>query len=241
MLIPLIEWFLFTAIGIILVMVVYQMIFLASKRLAKGKGQSVEPPKEMWRSSIIVSPIVTLFAIVFIAVASWGSLVEWSFTIPTIDVVLIVILVGFLAAIPACTLEELSKSSRLKSNGIVSRESLPAYILLVIVFASIAEELLFRGFLQQLIDKTFLVSIDVNGGILTSGAIVGAILFGLIHAMPAKMMGNKVPYLMLAAFLLGITAGIGLASSGSLLVPIIIHMEFNIVGVIIPRVFARNQ
>ncbi|MDF1540419.1 MAG: CPBP family glutamic-type intramembrane protease [Candidatus Thorarchaeota archaeon] len=72
----------------------------------------------------------------------------------------------------------------------------------MIIFASRAEELLFRGFLQQLIDKAFLISIVINGGILTSGAIVSAILFGLVHVMPAKMMGNKVPYLMLAAFLL---------------------------------------
>ena len=220
-------------------MVAYQVVFLVSKKMSKkGEGDS-GPPSEMWRSSIIVSPIIAFFAIAYILVASLSNLVEWGFAIPTNDVVLIVIVVGFLAAIPACILEELSKTPESKSNGIVSRDSLPAYILLVIVFASIAEELLFRGFLQQLIDKAFLISMDVNGGILTSGAIVGALLFGFVHAMPAKMMGNKVPHLMLAAFLLGITAGIGLASSGSLLVPIIIHMEFNIVGVIIPRMIRR--
>jgi membrane protease YdiL (CAAX protease family) len=231
-----IEWFVATAIGIVLVIVAYNIVFIVSKKLTMKNNGDSGPPNEMWRSSIIVSPIISIFAMVFIAVASVGNLVEWGFIIPTNDVVLIFIIVGLLAAIPATVLEELSKSPNSKSKGTVTRNNLGAYIVLVIIFASIAEELLFRGFLQQIIDKMFLISIDINGGHLTSGAIVGALLFGFVHAMPAKMMGNKVPPLVLAAFLLGITAGIGLATSGSILMPIIIHMEFNIVGAIIPRV-----
>ncbi len=239
--VSMVEWFLFTATGIILIIVAYQIVFCISKKLVKSKGESMDPPKEMWRSSIIVSPIITLFATAFIAVASWGNFAEWGFAFPTGDVVRTVIVVGFLAAIPACILEDLSKTSETRFNGIVSMDSLPAYFLLVILFASLAEELLFRGFLQQFIDKAFLISMDVNGSIITSGVIVSAFLFGLVHAVPAKMMGRKAPHLMLGAFLLGLTAGVGLSSSGSILVPIIIHMEFNIVGVIIPRILEGSQ
>jgi membrane protease YdiL (CAAX protease family) len=76
------------------------------------------------------------------------------------------------------------------------------------------------------------LAIDLGIVVISSGAIIAAIIFGLVHAMPAKMMGKSISRLVVAAFILGLVAGVGLSSSGSLVVPVVIHIIFNTVGLV---------
>ena len=42
-------------------------------------------------------------------------------------------------------------------------------------------------------------------------------------------------FMVVAATMLGLTAGIGLATTGSLIVPIVIHIEFNLMGLVMAK------
>ena len=55
----------------------------------------------------------------------------------------------------------------------------------------------------------------------------------MIHVAPAKQMGSSVPVLAISAAILGLMAGIFLTVSGSLILPIVVHIEFNLVGFIL--------
>jgi membrane protease YdiL (CAAX protease family) len=104
---------------------------------------------------------------------------------------------------------------------------------LIVLLASISEEVLFRGFLQNILDNSLLLAIDLGWFSITSGAVISAIVFGVIHVAPAKQQGSSVPIMVISAVLLGLLAGIFLTISGSLILPIIVHIEFNLVGFIL--------
>jgi len=78
-----------------------------------------------------------------------------------------------------------------------------------------------------------LLALDLGWVSITGGAIVSAIVFGMIHGAPAKQMGSSIPVLVLSATILGLLAGISMTVTGSLLLPIIIHVEFNLVGFVL--------
>ncbi len=226
-----IEWILSTAIGIFLVMLAYQAVFLVTKKLSKRGDSSIREPTEMWRSSALVSPIIILFSSVYIALFSLGDFQNWGFIVPPFDVLLIWLVIGLFGALIATSIDYFGNRTYVASE-LQSKSSIPAFVLLVIVLASISEELLFRGFLQQIIDSNYFVAVDLYGFVITSGVLVAGVLFGLVHTMPAKMMNKNPLFIVIAATILGVLSGIALASSGSLLLSIIIHMQFNTISLV---------
>ena len=94
-------------------------------------------------------------------------------------------------------------------NGLLKPESLGGFILLftaVVVIAPLGEELLFRGFLQQFLEKYWK---DITRAIL-----VTALFFAIIHMNP---------YWFIQIYFLGIILGFLAWKTGSVLPPLILH------------------
>ncbi len=109
------------------------------------------------------------------------------------------------------------------------------FIILVVIIASIAEGFVFRGGLQQYIDHFAPYLIHVGTIPLSGGCIVAAIAVGLAHVTPAKQMGESAGLMAGGAGVLGIIAGVMFLMTTSILIPIIIHMMFNLMGETIER------
>ncbi len=229
-----IEWLIALGIGIVISMVIYSvsfavMIAVAKKRKSEANITLANP----WVSSAIVSPVVLCLSLLVIFLLSMGMLPLWGFQLPTLEVMVLLSTFGIIAAIVVVVVSQHISPTPKKMNPTSDMRGRIIFFIVIVLLASIAEETLFRGFLQNILDNTLLLAIDLGWFSITSGAIVSAIVFGMIHIAPAKQMGASVPVLVLSAAILGLIAGISLTISGSILLPIIIHIEFNLVGFVL--------
>ncbi|AGB04775.1 CAAX amino terminal protease family [Aciduliprofundum sp. MAR08-339] len=102
-------------------------------------------------------------------------------------------------------------------------EKLWLRILLFIILAPISEEILYRGLLEGylILHTSSLIAI-----------LVPAVLFSIIHYAPFKNAPkNVIISILLSSLILGIIAGWLRAYSNSIIPAIIVHGEFNIIGV----------
>ena len=98
----------------------------------------------------------------------------------------------------------------------------------------IQEELIFRGLFQGYLATHIQSSIKIWKWKLTVPALIGAIVFSLVHlallSVEASLGG--VLFIVVGAFILGIIAGYFRAETGSLIGPIIVHSLFNLTGTV---------
>ncbi len=226
-----IEWLIALGIGIVISMVIYSvsfavMVAVAKKRKLEANITLTNP----WISSAIVSPVVLCLSLLVIFLLSMGKLPLWGFQLPTLEVMVLLSTIGIIAAIVVVVLSEHISPTPENMNPSSDRRGRVIFFVVIVLLASVGEEMLFRGVLQNILDNSLLLAIDLGWFSITSGAIISAIVFGMIHIAPAKQMGASVPVLVISAAILGLIAGIFLTISGSILLPIIIHIEFNLVG-----------
>ncbi|NOR44855.1 MAG: CPBP family intramembrane metalloprotease [Candidatus Delongbacteria bacterium] len=106
-------------------------------------------------------------------------------------------------------------------------------ILLVWIYASISEEILFRGVVQTIIAKKTKRVIKVLNRSISVSVFVAAIIFAMDHLGPMLLIGAstaRIIIIVLFVFTVGITAGHYREKTGSLLPAVIIHMFSNIGG-----------
>ena len=120
-------------------------------------------------------------------------------------------------------------------SGSVADKSLLNFILTVVILASICEEIftrgLVQGFLSPLKDHPFRLF-----GLLSLPVTIAGFLFGLGHLCLLRAMGPRMVILIvISASALGLIAGHYREKSGSLLPAVAVHMTFNIVSGVIPR------
>ena len=235
-----IEWILALGTSALVIMVTYSLAFSVMRRFGK---RILGPPKPgmQWRSNIVIGPIVLCMALLCMFLLSAGNLSLWGVALLRIDYLLTVVLVGSTIAIVVLLFSERISPTSPAMKPPQDSSGLIAYILLIVVLASVSEEFLFRGVVQNTIDVWFLISIQLGPILLTSGAIVSAVIFSLVHAMPAKMMGISPAVLMTSSFILGLSAGIALTMTMSLIAPILIHSIFNLAGMLLPSLFGRRK
>ncbi len=226
-----IEWLIALVIGIVILMIIYSVSFAVMMTIAKrSKSESNIVQANPWMSSAIVSPVVLCLSLLVILLLSSVMLPLWGFQIPSLENLVLLSAIGLFAAIVVVIVSEHLSPTPEKMNPPSDMGGQIKFFIVIVLLASIAEEVLFRGFLQNILDNSLILALDLGWFSITGGAIVSAIVFGMIHAAPAKQMGSSIPVLVLSAIILGLIAGISLTVSGSLLLPIIIHMEFNLVG-----------
>jgi membrane protease YdiL (CAAX protease family) len=225
------EWIVTLLIGVGLTLVTYfiafSLLMITSKKV-KSIGSALE--KRSWISNIIIGPIILVLSLLIIYVLSQGNIHQWGFQWMDLWELSWLILVGGIIAIFTVGMAEILSPSPPEMKPLPDPRSRVLFFILIVILASISEELLFRGFLQGILDNTLLLEIEFGNLSLTGGSIVSAIIFAVVHVMPAKRMGMNPVVLMGSSFILGIISGVALATTGSLIAPIIIHSLFNLVG-----------
>lgn len=124
-----------------------------------------------------------------------------------------------------------------------SNLSILQIIIFVFLYASIAEEMLFRGFLLNILKPLKEKGISLFNRKVSLGVIISAIMFGLIHIIPFNSDNNIIFTIgmVIAPTLLGIVAGYYQEKYGNNAYAIIVHMSGNLMGIIGTIVMNANS
>jgi len=122
-----------------------------------------------------------------------------------------------------------------QSGSPIADKSLLNFILTVVILASICEEIFSRGLVQS-----FLSPLREHGfrlfRLFSLPVIICALLFGLGHLCLLRSLELRaVILIVISAMALGLIAGYYREKTGSLLPAVAVHMTFNIVSGVIPR------
>ena len=115
-------------------------------------------------------------------------------------------------------------------GGVVGDLSRPQIILFVWIYASVCEEVLTRGLLQTLLyqeGKPAEGTRRLSGPVILSG-----LFFGAMHLVLVSSMGPAAAPVIVLATLLGLLAGSYRQKTGSLIPAVLVHMLFNIGGML---------
>jgi len=116
-------------------------------------------------------------------------------------------------------------------------------IIFVFLYASIAEEMLFRGFLLNILRPLKKKGISVFKRKISLAVIISALMFGLIHIIPFNS-DNSIIFtigMLIAPSLLGIVAGYYQEKFDNNAYAIIVHMAGNLMGIIGTIVMNANS
>lgn len=229
-----IEWLIAFGIGLVVSMAIYFIAFYILVIISRlKKAETTVALVRPWMSNIVVGPTVLVLSLLAIYLASAGNLTLWGFQWTSLENTVILSVIGLLIALAVVLSSERLSPTSEKMNPPPDLRGRFLFFMLIVLVASTAEETLFRGFLQGILDNTLLIDFNIGWLSITGGAVVSSILFSLVHIAPAKQMNASVPVLVLSSFILGLVAGIFMTFSGSLLMPIVLHMEFNLIGFIL--------
>ena len=172
-----IEWVIAVGLGVFFILVMYNLAFVIMMKSRKRIGYLQDMQTEPWRTNIIIAPVVLVGSLLIIALYSNGNWVDWGFVLPDGFVMAASILVGAIAGLIVTLVQSFAHRQQEPSDisFSVTKTNVRGYILLIIIAASIAEEIVFRGLFQQMIDKSLLLVIDLGGILISSGCIVSAI------------------------------------------------------------------
>lgn len=109
--------------------------------------------------------------------------------------------------------------------GIASQSNLAFYILSILIIAPIVEEFAFRGIIMTKLKKEYSSIVAI---------MISAILFGLIHIMTGSIL------IVLFAIIGGIIFALSYEKTGTLFVPIIVHIVGNICDMITNSILNLN-
>ena len=107
-------------------------------------------------------------------------------------------------------------------------------IIFVFFYATIAEEMLFRGFLLNILQPLKKKGISIFKRKISFAVIISAIMFGLFHIIPFNSDNNIIFTIgmLLTTSLLGIVAGYYQEKYDNNAYAIIVHMAGNLIGII---------
>jgi membrane protease YdiL (CAAX protease family) len=97
-----------------------------------------------------------------------------------------------------------------------------------VIGSPIQEEVIFRGLIQSMLERRWMITFSVFGGSLSGAVIFTAALFGIIHLGTGAVVAT-------GAVIIGLVAGELRRRSGSLLPAIIVHALFNAADAVWPR------
>jgi membrane protease YdiL (CAAX protease family) len=97
-----------------------------------------------------------------------------------------------------------------------------------VIGSPIQEEIIFRGLIQSILERQWMMTFSVFGGSLSCAVVFTAVLFCIIHLGAGVAVAT-------GAIVLGLVAGELKRRSGSLLPAIIIHALFNAADAVWPR------
>lgn len=236
-----IEWAIAVLVGLGFFLAAYAGAFaltmIASKKTSFGERME----GRSWLSNTIVGPVVVIESLLLITFLAQGQLPSWGFQYPTFEGFLTAAFSGSVLAVVTCWIAEAISPTPDELGPPRDTQGRLGFFVLIVILASISEELIFRGVLQNIIDQSLFIALDLGIFSLTSGAVVSGLLFAVVHAAPAKRMGASPAALVGSALVLGIAAGIALHETSSLLAPVLIHGLFNFFGFGIAVIGTKTQ
>lgn len=122
-----------------------------------------------------------------------------------------------------------------KGHPLLTSMSTLQIFIYIFVYASICEEIFFRGFIQNFFEPLKLIGIRINKNIFVSlPVILSGILFGLSHLilLTSDASGSAIFRIVMMTTLVGFVAGYFQERHKSILPAITIHMTINLFGLI---------
>jgi len=186
-------------------------------------------------SSFVTHSLMLLLSIVFIY--SLRKFVNYNFAAPQFKKILKPILLGLLATILVnVTMTIMTKilGGKVEAHPLLTKMSPLQTFIFVFIYASIAEEFLFRGFLLNILKPINSKGIYILKRKISVSVLISAIAFGLAHLILIRT-GVGVFFLMkivIFTTVLGLIAGYYQEKYDNHAYAIIVHMSGNLMGVI---------
>jgi membrane protease YdiL (CAAX protease family) len=177
----------------------------------------VRPRVEIAIPLIIAISFLVAFTLVLLLARPPAGIAEFGFRIPNTRYLATGTGLGFTLGVAVTFLSHLFPS---KPPFDVSRLAPWMIGLYFILGSPIQEEIIFRGLIQSMLERRWVITFSVFGGSLSGAVAFTAVLFGLIHLEAGVAVAT-------GAIILGLVAGELRRRSGSLLPAIIVHAVFN--------------
>ncbi len=128
-----------------------------------------------------------------------------------------------------------SSSLDLEEHPVETSMSITQQLLFIVILASLSEELLFRGFLQNILSplKSYgirLFNLRLSAPVLVSGGLFGLIHFALVSTGASL---TFVILIVLSAIVVGLIAGYFQEKNNNFSYAFIVHLTANLAGLII--------
>ena len=182
----------------------------------------VRPRIEIAIPLIIVITLLVALILVFLLARPPAGIAEFGFRIPNSRYVAIAIVFGVTLGLAVTFFSHLLPS---KPPFDVSGFAPWMIGLYFLIGASIQEEIIFRGLIQSMLERRWMVTFSLFGGSVSAAVVFTAVLFGVIHLEAGAVVA-------LGAIILGLVAGELRRRSGSLLPAIMVHALFNSVDAV---------
>jgi membrane protease YdiL (CAAX protease family) len=179
----------------------------------------VRPPFEIAVPVIIAITLLVALLLMFLLARSLAGLREFGFRMPQSSYVVSATVFGLTIGVAVIFLSHLFPS---KPPFDVSRFAPWMIGLYFIIGSPIQEEIIFRGLIQSMLERRWMITFSVLGASLSGAVAFTAALFGIIHLE----VGAAVT---IGAMVLGLVAGELRQRSASLLPAIVVHALFNAV------------
>jgi membrane protease YdiL (CAAX protease family) len=166
---------------------------------------------------IIAMTLLVALILMLLLIRRPAGIAEFGFRIPQSRYLAVATVFGLALGLGVTFLGHLFPS---KPPFDVSRFAPWMIVLYFIIGSSIQEEIIFRGLIQSMLERRWMITFSVFGGSLSGAVAFTAVLFGIIHLEVGAVVAA-------GAIILGFVAGELRRRSGSLLPAIIVHALFN--------------
>jgi len=192
-------------------------LFLAVYIPAFGTTALVRPRVEIAIPLIIAITSLVAFTLVLLLARPPAGIAEFGFRIPNTRYLAIGTALGLTLGVAVTFLSYLFPS---KPPFDVSRLAPWMIGLYFIIGSPIQEEIIFRGLIQSMLERRWMITFSVFGDSLSGAVAFTAALFGIIHLEAGVAVA-------IGAIVLGLIAGELRRRSASLLPAIVVHALFN--------------
>jgi len=186
-------------------------------------------PGRPWLSGLMMQSGILLLSLLAIALFGKGRFSQFGFARPSQRFFRPAAIFGLTLGVIAGVAQVVIRTD---ANPAVDDLSFLQIVLLIWIWASICEEVLYRGLIQSYLAPFSNRGITLFGARISLPVAIAALLFALSHAMllTLGMAPGAVIAIVIFALLLGALAGYWREKTGSLLPAIIVHMSGNIAG-----------
>ncbi|MBU0509145.1 CPBP family intramembrane metalloprotease [bacterium] len=205
------------------------VLFLASAAMMTFTTMQPGMP---WLSGLVIQAGILVFSLALIMILGRGNFSRFGFVSPKASFLKPILIWGIALGLATGLAEALFGGGE---NPATADLTFLQIVLIVWIWASTCEEVLYRGLLQSYLDPLRERGVNLFGVRLSLPVTVGAVLFSVMHLMllTAGMAPAGVIPILIFALLLGGVAGYFREKTGSLLPAILVHFLGNVAGTLV--------